>query len=118
MVAVTLKPIYQQSRKRHLEIGEQYLCQLEPENPYDANAVMVKDGLRTVAYLRRDSARCVSRIMNAIPKIKNSIMPEREPKYTRKGPEQFCSAVIVIKEEDFGNMKTLGTEMGLFVSAL
>ena len=85
MVAVTLKPrfivgMYQQSRKQHLEIGEQYLCQLEPENPYDGNAVMVKDGQRTVAYLRRDSARCVSRIMHAIPQNKKF-------HYARKGTE-------------------------------
>ena len=45
-------------------------------------------------------------------------MPEREPKYTSKGPEQFCSAVIIIKEEDFKNMKILVTEMGLFVSVI
>ena len=41
--------------------------------------MMVKDGLRIVAYLRRDSARCVSRIMHDIPKINISIIAEREP---------------------------------------
>ena len=102
METVTIRPafivgMYQQSRRQSLDVGSIYNCKREPTNPYDRNAVAVFDGPKRVAYIRRDCAIHLTNIMRNVP-MDVQVKPEREPKYTVKGPEQFCTIVATIRK--------------------
>ena len=91
--------MYQQCRRQSLSVGCDYRCNTEPNNPFDKNAVAVFDGGRRVAYIRRESAFHIGKVISPVPSGSFSIRPEKEPQYTNRGPVQFCSQIDKINEE-------------------
>ena len=108
--------MYQQCRKQKLSIGCEYRCRKEPDNQFDKNAVAVYDGTRRVAYIRRENALHISKIMSAVPYISVSVRPEKEPEYSNRGPTQFCSLIIVIRKRDVDVLEASVSGTGLFFS--
>ena len=95
-----------------MSVGCDYRCNTEPNNPFDKNAVAVFDGGRRVAYIRRESAFHIGKIISAVPSGSFSIRPEKEPHYTNRGPVQFCSLIVKIdkinEEQLFASLSGTG----------
>ena len=77
-------------------VGCDYRC--NTNNLFVKNAVAVFDGGRRVAYIRRESAFHIGKVISAVPSGSFSRRPEKEPQYTNRGPVQFCSLIVKINK--------------------
>jgi len=78
---------------KQLSVGAGYKLQREEENPKDPNAVCVLDGPHKKAYLKRENAFIVSKLMTMGLSNYWLLKPKEDPvvRNRRTGPQQRCS---------------------------
>lgn len=89
--------------RRQLALGANYKLHPDPNNKYDSNAVAVKDEGRTVAYLRRNSAKALTPIFQeSLPQCTVLLKCKEDAQvHTQKmGPEQKGIICIALKDSD------------------
>jgi len=94
---------------RSLDLMGSYMAKHE-ENRHDPFAVVVFDGTRKVANLKRDSARVLYDILiTQYPKSDVYLRPTDVASVSsqRIGPQQSCAVVFKCKIEDVESVKTL-----------
>lgn len=96
---------------RELRVGCGYRLKREPTNQYDNNAIAVQENGITRAYLTRQSAAKLSKIMDSgLPSGSVYLKPKFPAEIRSRRPEQFCNVGFRVKEEDVEHVKRLLAE--------
>lgn len=90
---------------KELEVGLGYNIEREPDNPKDSNAIVIKFEGRKMAYLKKDNAFIVSRMIKNNISTVIRLKPKENPvvKDRRVGPQQRCT--VGFKVQDHINLK-------------
>ena len=81
---------------RELALGTKYYCKVEPENPFDSNAIAIFDKERSdrvLAYLRKHDAAYVAKLISSKEcDLEIALKPVESPVVWNKrtGPQQKC----------------------------
>ena len=107
---------------RELELEAKHVLEFEPNNPYDSNAVAIKDrNGRKVAYLARPSARRVCKIF--IKKFNRGpvLCKPKSPAVVKRrnlGPQQQVSVGFKCDDESAEEVREMLGEVGAIFTIL
>lgn len=87
---------------KQLSVGHGYILKREPNNLKDVNAVTILFEGEPCAYLKRDSAVFISKLMDRKISTIWRLKPKEEAftKYRRIGPQQRCNVGCVITSSE------------------
>ena len=99
---------------KQLEVGLGYKIVREPENPKDCNAIAVSHDGRKMAYLKKDNAFIISRLMKMGLSNIWRLKPKDDAvvKDKRTGPQQLCT--VGFKVDDNANLKPAKDLLNLY----
>ena len=104
---------------RELRVGCGYKLKREPTNSYDPNAIAVQESRVTRAYLTRDCASRLSKILDSVLPVGPIYLKPKFPAEVRsRRPQQYCNVGFRVKDENIEQVQRLLSENNLIYRCL